>query len=172
MEKYTIHRIWGLLHGMYLEIISTYYVDITAAATGATTANTALGKAVLSVKTAYTEQALSARQTYTEEMLAAQQAATTVVAEEARKTAARQEANRAQMVAMAHKNDLFRSAKSNTSRIYRTGQIHYKCLKVQYMELGVSAEQAGAMQVQAAKLAKAGQFELAQQVISNTTRLI
>lgn len=156
----------GLATWYVLRNISTYYVDITAAATGATTANTALGKAVLSVKTAYTEQALSARQTYTEEMLAAQQAATTVVAEEARKTAARQEANRAQMVAMAQQKTTYAAVQRATQAGYIELANTLQMLKVQYMELGVSAEQAGAMQVQAAKLAKAGQFELAQQVIA------
>lgn len=156
----------GLATWYVLRNISTYYVDITAAATGATTANTALGKAVLSVKTAYTEQALSARQTYTEEMLAAQQAATTVVAEEARKTAARQEANRAQMVAMAQQRTTYAAVQRATQAGYIELANTLQMLKVQYMELGVSAEQAGAMQVQAAKLAKAGQFELAQQVIA------
>lgn len=156
----------GLATWYVLRNISTYYVDITAAATGATTANTALGKAVLSVKTAYTEQALSARQTYTEEMLAAQQAATTVVAEEARKTAARQEANRAQMVAMAQQRTTYSAVQRATQAGYIELANTLQMLKVQYMELGVSAEQAGAMQVQAAKLAKAGQFELAQQVIA------
>ena len=155
----------GLATWYVLRNISTYYVDITAAATGATTANTALGKAVLSVKTAYTEQALSARQTYTEEMLAAQQAATTVVAEEARKTAARQEANRAQMVAMAQQRTTYAAVQRATQAGYIELANTLQMLKVRYMELGVSAEQAGAMQVQAAKLAKAGQFELAQQVI-------
>lgn len=156
----------GLATWYVLRNISTYYVDITAAATGATTANTALGKAVLSVKTAYTEQALSARQTYTEEMLAAQQAATTVVAEEARKTAARQEANRAQMVAMAQQRTTYAAVQRATQAGYIELANTLQMLKVRYMELGVSAEQAGAMQVQAAKLAKAGQFELAQQVIA------
>lgn len=156
----------GLATWYVLRNISTYYVDITAAATGATTANTALGKAVLSVKTAYTEQALSARQTYTEEMLAAQQAATTVVAEEARKTAAKQEANRAQMVAMAQQKTTYAAVQRATQAGYIELANTLQMLKVQYMELGVSAEQAGAMQVQAAKLAKAGQFELAQQVIA------
>ncbi|WP_287776514.1 transglycosylase SLT domain-containing protein [Megamonas sp.] len=156
----------GLATWYVLRNISTYYVDITAAATGATTANTALGKAVLSVKTAYTEQALSARQTYTEEMLAAQQAATTVVAEEARKTAARQEANRAQMVAMAQQRTTYSAVQRATQAGYIELANTLQMLKVQYMELGVSTEQAGAMQVQAAKLAKAGQFELAQQVIA------
>lgn len=156
----------GLATWYVLRNISTYYVDITAAATGAITANTALGKAVLSVKTAYTEQALSARQTYTEEMLAAQQAATTVVAEEARKTAARQEANRAQMVAMAQQRTTYAAVQRATQAGYIELANTLQMLKVQYMELGVSAEQAGAMQVQAAKLAKAGQFELAQQVIA------
>lgn len=156
----------GLATWYVLRNISTYYVDITAAATGATTANTALGKAVLSVKTAYTEQALSARQTYTEEMLAAQQAATTVVAEEARKTAARQEDNRAQMVAMAQQRTTYAAVQRATQAGYIELANTLQMLKVQYMELGVSAEQAGAMQVQAAKLAKAGQFELAQQVIA------
>lgn len=156
----------GLATWYVLRNISTYYVDITAATTGATTANTALGKAVLSVKTAYTEQALSARQTYTEEMLAAQQAATTVVAEEARKTAARQEANRAQMVAMAQQRTTYSAVQRATQAGYIELANTLQMLKVQYMELGVSAEQAGAMQVQAAKLAKAGQFELAQQVIA------
>lgn len=156
----------GLATWYVLRNISTYYTDITAAATGATTANTALGKAVLSVKTAYTEQALSARQTYTEEMLAAQQAATTVVAEEARKTAARQEANRAQMVAMAQQRTTYAAVQRATQAGYIELANTLQMLKVQYMELGVSAEQAGAMQVQAAKLAKAGQFELAQQVIA------
>lgn len=156
----------GLATWYVLRNISTYYVDITAAATGATTANTALGKAVLSVKTAYTEQALSARQTYTEEMLAAQQAATTVVAEEARKTDARQEANRAQMVAMAQQRTTYAAVQRATQAGYIELANTLQMLKVRYMELGVSAEQAGAMQVQAAKLAKAGQFELAQQVIA------
>lgn len=156
----------GLATWYVLRNISTYYVDITAAATGATTANTALGKAVLSVKTAYTEQALSARQIYTEEMLAAQQAATTVVAEEARKTAARQEANRAQMVAMAQQRTTYAAVQRATQAGYIELANTLQMLKVRYMELGVSAEQAGAMQVQAAKLAKAGQFELAQQVIA------
>lgn len=156
----------GLATWYVLRNISTYYVDITAAATGATTANTALGKAVLSVKTAYTEQALSARQTYTEEMLAAQQAATTVVAEETRKTAAKQEANRAQMVAMAQQKTTYAAVQRATQAGYIELANTLQMLKVQYMELGVSAEQAGAMQVQAAKLAKAGQFELAQQVIA------
>lgn len=156
----------GLATWYVLRNISTYYVDITAAATGATTANTALGKAVLSVKTAYTEQALSARQTYTEEMLAAQQAATTVVAEEARKTAAKQEANRAQMVAMAQQRTTYAAVQRATQAGYIELANTLQMLKVRYMELGVSAEQAGAMQVQAAKLAKAGQFELAQQVIA------
>nr|DAE88721.1 MAG TPA: tail tape measure protein [Caudoviricetes sp.] len=156
----------GLATWYVLRNISTYYVDITAAATGATTANTALGKAVLSVKTAYTEQALSARQTYTEEMLAAQQAATTVVAEEARKTAARQEANRVQMVAMAQQRTTYAAVQRATQAGYIELANTLQMLKVRYMELGVSAEQAGAMQVQAAKLAKAGQFELAQQVIA------
>lgn len=156
----------GLATWYVLRNISTYYTDITAAATGATTANTALGKAVLSVKTAYTEQALSARQTYTEEMLAAQQAATTVVAEEARKTAAKQEANRAQMVAMAQQKTTYAAVQRATQAGYIELANTLQMLKVQYMELGVSAEQAGAMQVQAAKLAKAGQFELAQQVIA------
>ncbi|MFQ7192560.1 MAG: transglycosylase SLT domain-containing protein [Megamonas funiformis] len=156
----------GLATWYVLRNISTYYVDITAAATGAITANTALGKAVLSVKTAYTEQALSARQTYTEEMLAAQQAATTVVAEEARKTTARQEANRAQMVAMAQQRTTYAAVQRATQAGYIELANTLQMLKVRYMELGVSAEQAGAMQVQAAKLAKAGQFELAQQVIA------
>lgn len=156
----------GLATWYVLRNISTYYVDITAAATGATTANTALGKAVLSVKTAYTEQALSAKQTYAEEMLAAQQAATTVVAEEARKTAAKQEANRAQMVAMAQQKTTYAAVQRATQAGYIELANTLQMLKVRYMELGVSAEQAGAMQVQAAKLAKAGQFELAQQVIA------
>lgn len=156
----------GLATWYVLRNISAYYTDITAAATGATTANTALGKAVLSVKTAYTEQALSARQTYTEEMLAAQQAATTVVAEEARKTAAKQEANRAQMVAMAQQKTTYAAVQRATQAGYIELANTLQMLKVRYMELGVSAEQAGAMQVQAAKLAKAGQFELAQQVIA------
>lgn len=156
----------GLATWYVLKNVSTYYTDIVAAATGATTANTALGKAVLSVKTAYTEQALSAKQTYAEEMLAAQQAATTVVAEEARKTAAKQEANRAQMVAMAQQKTTYEAVQRATQAGYIELANTLQMLKVQYMELGVSAQQAGAMQVQAAKLAKAGQFELAQQVIA------
>lgn len=138
-----------------LDKVSGYYKDIAAAATGSTTAQTMLGRTVASVRMEYEQQALKARQAAAVETQAAMQASASVLAAiEERKVARANEQVVTQAVIKAEQAG------------WEMMAMQIRQLQMEYVKLGVSAEQAGAMQLQAAKLAQAGQFALASQVMS------
>lgn len=138
-----------------LDKVSGYYKDIAAAATGSTTAQTMLGRTVASVRMEYEQQALKARQAAAAETQAAMQASASVLAAiEERKVARANEQVVTQAVIKAEQAG------------WEMMAMQIRQLQMEYVKLGASAEQAGAMQLQAAKLAQAGQFALASQVMS------
>lgn len=149
-----------ILSGLYAaNKITGLYRDIAGAATGAVSANSMLGKAVLAVRNSYTAQAAAAKAAAQQEMQAAMQAAANIQASE--KTQAAAKAAR------------LKESQMLTATIIKAEQagwmglgVTLRNLQSEYMKLGVSAEQAGAMQMQAAKVAQAGQFALAQSIIA------
>lgn len=130
--------------------------DIIAVTNGATQANTLLGRAILTARNGYRAQAIAAQETAAKEIQAATQASTVVRAEYNAIGAARK---REQMIAQA----------AITAELagWEALSIQLVNLKVEYMRLGASAEQAGIMQVQAARAAQNGNFLLTQQIIAS-----
>lgn len=135
--------------------VASDLINIATAANGAYQAQTFLGQAVQKVNTFYDTGRNKARLRYQEEMQAAQQAASVIVAENNK-------------IAQSLKNQetinkaVIRLIKDDNAELaQRLQQLRYE-----YSKLGLSAEEAGRLQYQAAKQAAKGQAELAEKIIN------
>lgn len=135
------------------QIASDLY-NVATATNTAYQAQTLLGQAVQKVNGFYDAGRNSARLRYQEEMQAAQQAASIVLQEEGRKQQAIKQTetvNKA-FVRLANQGNLELAQQ-------------LRAAKYEYMRLGVSAEEAGRLQYQAAKQAVKGQAEVAAKIL-------
>lgn len=135
--------------------VASDLINIATAANGAYQAQTLLGQAVQKVNTFYDTGRNKARLRYQEEMQAAQQAASVIVAENNK-------------IAQSLKNQetinkaVIRLIKDDNAELaQRLQQLRYE-----YSKLGLSAEEAGRLQYQAAKQAAKGQAELTSKIIA------
>lgn len=136
------------------QIASDLY-NVATATNTAYQAQTLLGQAVQKVNSFYDTGRNSARLRYQEEMQAAQQAASVIVAEEGKKQNAIKNTEAVQKAAV---------------RLTKQGnaELAQQLLNAQsaYMKLGVSAEEAGRLQYQAARQALKGQDELTAKILA------
>lgn len=135
------------------QIASDLY-NVATATNTAYQAQTLLGQAVQKVNSLYDTGRNSARLRYQEEMQAAQQAASIVLQEEGRKQQAIKQTetvNKA-FVRLANQGNLELAQQ-------------LRAAKYEYMRLGISAEEAGRLQYQAAKQAVKGQAEVTAKIL-------
>ena len=135
------------------QIASDLY-NVATATNTAYQAQTLLGQAVQKVNSFYDTGRNSARLRYQEEMQAAQQAASIVLQEEGRKQQAIKQTE-------AVNKAFIRLA--NQGNIELAQQL--RAAKYEYMRLGVSAEEAGRLQYQAAQQAAKGNADLTRQIL-------
>lgn len=135
------------------QIASDLY-NVATATNTAYQAQTLLGQAVQKVNGFYDTGRNSARLRYQEEMQAAQQAASIVLQEEGRKQQAIKQTE-------AVNKAFIRLA--NQGNIELAQQL--RAAKYEYMRLGVSAEEAGRLQYQAAQQAAKGNADLTRQIL-------
>ena len=135
------------------QIASDLY-NVASATNTAYQAQTLLGQAVQKVNSFYDSGRNAARVRYQEEMQAAQQAASTVIAEN----------NRIQQSL----KDIQAIVKI-TSKLEKQGYTELaqsiSNARQEYMKLGVSAQEAARLQMQAARQASKGQIELSQKIL-------
>ena len=136
------------------QVASDLY-NVAAATNSAYQAQTLLGQAVQKVNSYYDSGRNAARVRYQDEMQAAQQAASVIVAEEGKKQNAIKNTEAVQKAAV---------------RLTKQGnaELAQQLLNAQsaYMKLGVSAEEAGRLQYQAARQALKGQDELTAKILA------
>lgn len=136
------------------QVASDLY-NVAAATNTAYQAQTLLGQAVQKVDSYYDSGRNAARVRYQDEMQAAQQAASVIVAEEGKKQNAIKNTEAVQKAAV---------------RLTKQGnaELAQQLLNAQsaYMKLGVSAEEAGRLQYQAARQALKGQDELTAKILA------
>ncbi|AIF52001.1 phage tail tape measure protein [Pelosinus sp. UFO1] len=145
----------GLATWYVLQNIATMYTNVTAATNGAVASNSLLGRTVMATTTAYAEQGILAQKFIAQEMAMVEGAAATIIAAEKAKAVAKKE----NAILSA---GILRAEESGN--VVLAGQI--RGLAADYIKLGVTAEEAGLMQLQAAKMAKDGNFLLATQLIA------
>lgn len=135
------------------QVASDLY-NVAAATNSAYQAQTLLGQAAQKVNSYYDSGRNAARVRYQEEMQAAQQAASTVIAEN----------NRIQQSL----KDI-QSIVKITSKLEKQGYAELAQgianARQEYMKLGVSAQEAARLQMQAARQASKGQIELSQKIL-------
>lgn len=136
------------------QVASDLY-SVATATNSAYQAQTLLGQAVQKVNSYYDSGRNAARVRYQDEMQAAQQAASVIVAEEGKKQNAIKNTEAVQKAAV---------------RLTKQGnaELAQQLLNAQsaYMKLGVSAEEAGRLQYQAARQALKGQDELTAKILA------
>lgn len=136
------------------QVASDLY-NVAAATNTAYQAQTLLGQAAQKVNSYYDSGRNAARVRYQDEMQAAQQAASVIVAEEGKKQNAIKNTEAVQKAAV---------------RLTKQGnaELAQQLLNAQsaYMKLGVSAEEAGRLQYQAARQALKGQDELTAKILA------
>lgn len=135
------------------QIASDLY-NVATATNTAYQAQTLLGQAVQKVNSFYDTGRNSARLRYQEEMQAAQQAASIVLQEEGRKQQAIKQTETVEKAAV-------RLAKQGNTEL----AANLEMAQTRYMSLGLSAEEAGRLQYQAAKQAVKGQADLAAKIL-------
>lgn len=145
----------GLATWYVLQTIAGMYTSIAAATQGAVAANSLLGRTVMATTTAYAEQGLMAQKFIAQEMAMVEGASAAIIAAEKAKAVARKDS----AIITA---GILRAEESGNFIL--AGQI--RGLAADYIKLGITAEEAGVMQLQAAKMAKDGNFLLAAQLIA------
>lgn len=145
----------GLATWYVLQTIAGMYTNIAAVTSGAVVSNSLLGRAVTITTAAYAEQGMVAQTTFAKEMAMAEGASAAIIAAERAKVVAKKDT--AIITAGILKAE-------ESGNYILAGQI--RGLAADYIKLGVTAEEAGVMQLQAAKMAKDGNFLLATQLIA------
>ena len=135
------------------QVASDLY-NVATATNSAYQAQTLLGQAVQKVNSYYDSGRNAARVRYQDEMQAAQQAASVIVAEEGKKQTA---IKQTEMVNKA----FIRLAKQGDIEVAQA----LRTARQEYIQLGVSAQEAGRLQEQAAKQAARGNAELTRQIL-------
>lgn len=136
------------------QIASDLY-NVASATNTAYQAQTLLGQAVQKVNSFYDTGRNAARVRYQEEMQAAQQAASVVIAEEGKKQAAIKQTETVNKAAAR----LVKEGNAGLAADLQTA-------RSRYISLGVSAEEAGRLQYQAAQRALKGQSDLAAKILA------
>ena len=136
------------------QIASDLY-NVASATNTAYQAQTLLGQAVQKVNSFYDSGRNAARVRYQEEMQAAQQAASVVIAEEGKKQAAIKQTETVNKAAAR----LVKEGNAGLAADLQTA-------RSRYISLGVSAEEAGRLQYQAAQRALKGQSDLAAKILA------